>query len=155
MNKHRIGLIISLVANGCGKDPPSTPAGNAPMAATAAVRKPCEYVKRADAEKATGLVLPNMTEDENLHECRFLTADFQGATVGIGDWAQCKTALDSLHPSAVAGLGDEALFVREHLFIRKFDRCVSVEINGPQPDADKDDGLARVKELALTVLATL
>jgi hypothetical protein len=112
-------------------------------------------VTRADAETAVGLALPNMADDENLHDCRYMTPEFYGSDVTISDWDQCKSALASQHPTAVGGLGDEALFIREHLFIRKGDRCVSVEINGPLPDADKDDGLARVKGLALTVLAKL
>jgi hypothetical protein len=152
-------MIIAITANlsACGKDT-SAPRGNADRHATAtatAARKPCDYVRRADAEKAVGLSLPNTDDDLGLHECRYSTPEFYGSNVTIGDWDQCKTALATDHPSAVAGLGDEAFFVREHLFIRKGDRCVSVEINGPLPDADTDDGLARVEGLARTVLAAL
>lgn len=155
-----VATIVVLIASAsaCGKDA-SGPNGNAEphaaKAAAAAGRKPCDYVKRADAETAVGMALPKTMEDDILHECHYMTPEFYGSSVTIGDWDECKTALASVQPSSVTGLGDEALFIREHLFIRKGDRCVSVSINGPLPDADKDDGLARVKGLALTVLATL
>ena len=55
----------------------------------------------------------------------------------------------------IAGLGDEAFFTREHLIIHKGERCLGASINGSAPDAEADDGLARVTALALTVLPTI
>lgn len=153
----RIVMVVAASVSACGKDA-SSPAGTGdphdPTAATTTGRKPCDYVKRADAEKAVGLALPKTMEDITLHECHYMTTEFYGSSVTIAHWDGCKTALASSQPAAVANLGDEAYFIREHLFIRKGERCLSVEINGPLPDADKDDGLARVKELALTILPT-
>jgi hypothetical protein len=156
---HAIHIVSVLAASlaACGKDA-SSPSANVdrhdPMPATETGRKPCDYVKRADAEKAVGLALPQTLDDVTLHECHYLTADRYGSSVTIGEWDGCKTALESSRPAVVANLGDEAFFIREHLFIRKGERCLSVEINGPLPDADKDDGLARVKGLALAILPT-
>jgi len=153
----RVARVALVLAASCGKDTPH-PSSNAPppapTTAAATERKPCDYVKRADAEKAVGLPLPQTTDDTTLHECRYDTSEFYGSTVTVGPWDQCKTALASSHPATVANLGDEAWFIREHVFIRKGDRCLSVEINGPLPDADKDDGLARVQALAVTILPT-
>jgi len=146
-----IAIAIALSASGgaCGKDAPSA-AGNS----AASERKPCDYVKRSDAETAVGLALPKTMEDATLHECHYMTTEFYGSSVTNGPWDSCKMALGSSGASVVANLGDEAYFIREHLFIRKGERCLSVEINGPLPDADKDDGLERVKGLALTILPT-
>jgi len=153
----RIVMVLAASVGACGKDTTS-PSGKGdprdPTAAAATGRKPCDYVKRSDAEKAVGLALPKTNEDVTLHECHYMTTEFYGSSVTNGPWDGCKTALVSSRPSAVANLGDEAYFIREHLFIRKGERCLSVEINGPLPDADKDDGLARVKELALAILPT-
>lgn len=159
--RHRDAAAIIVVfasVQACGKDA-SRPNGaggqHAATATSASARKPCDYVKRADAETAVGLALPKTMEDDTLRECHYMTPEFYGSNVAIGEWDGCKAALATSHPSVIADLGDEALFIREHLFIRKGDRCVSVSINGPLPDAAKDDGLARVKGLAVTVLATL
>jgi hypothetical protein len=150
-------IVVAASVSACGKDNAS-PSGNAaphePIAAAGTGRKPCDYVKRVDAEKAVGLALPNTTDDPTLHECHYMTSEFYGSNVTIAQWDGCKSALESSRPTAVANLGDEAFFIREHLFIRKGERCLSVEINGPLPDADKDDGLARVTGLAETILPT-
>jgi len=156
---HSIRSVIVLAGSvlACGKDT-SSPSGNVdphgPLVATATGRKPCDYVKRTDAEKAGGLALPKTLEDVALHECHYMTTEFYGSTVTVGEWDACKAALGTGRPAVVANLGDEAYFIREHLFIRRGERCLSVEINGPLPDADKDDGLERVKELALAILPT-
>jgi hypothetical protein len=162
LNEHapryiRIVIVLAASVSACGKS--TSPSGNVDvhdrMAATASGRKPCEYMKRADAEKAVGLALPETLEDVTLHECHYMTSEFYGAGITIAEWdSGCKVALASDRPAVVTNLGDEAYFIREHLFIRKGERCLSVEINGPLPDADKDDGLARVTELAHTVLPT-
>jgi len=159
VNQHLCCIVIVLAAGvtACGKDTSSRSDkadSHGPIAATATGRKPCDYVKRSDAEKAVGLALPKTMEDVTLHECHYMTTELYGSNVTIGQWDGCKTALESSRPTAIPNLGDEAYFIREHLFIRRGDRCLSVEINGPLPDAEKDDGLVRVKELALTILQT-
>ncbi|MEO8843752.1 MAG: hypothetical protein ABI704_19395 [Kofleriaceae bacterium] len=153
-------VVLATCLGGCDKDAAAPPTGKVdlhdPMVATATRRKPCEYVKRADAEKAVGLPLPQTNENVTLGDCGYTTKEFYGSDVQIaGSWENCKQAgAGSRPPLQVAGVGDEAFFIREHLFIRKGERCLSVSINGPLPDADKDDGLARVKELALAILVT-
>jgi hypothetical protein len=150
----------------CGKDAPSS--GSAARAADpgpgapaihAADRKPCDYVKRADAEKAVGLALPRTDENVTTHECQYQTAEFYGSSVTVGAWVGgCDSAVQSDgngRQQKIAGLGDEAFFTREHLIIHKGERCLGVSINGPLPDADQDDGLARVKALALTILPAI
>jgi hypothetical protein len=151
----RIVIVLAASFTACGKDASSSRANvdpHDPAAATATARKPCDYVKRSDAEKAVGLALPKTMEDVTVSECHYMTTELYGSSVTIGPWDGCKTALQTSRPAVVANLGDEAYFIREHLFIRKGERCLSVEINGPLPDAEKDDGLARVKGLALTIL---
>jgi putative lipase involved disintegration of autophagic bodies len=158
VNLCTLAIVLTASLFACGKDTSSSSASvdrHAPAAAAATERKPCDYVKRADAAKAVGLALPNTADDLTLHECRYMTSDFYGSGVTVGPWDGCKTALESSRSTTVANLGDEAHFIREHLFIRKGDRCLSVSINGPLPDADQDDGLARVKGLALTILPSL
>jgi hypothetical protein len=149
----RVQLMLVVAASACGKTASSS--GKADEhAATAPGRKPCDYVKRKDAEAAVGLPLPTTEDDLALHECRYTTPEYYGSVVTTGDWDTCKAAFAASHPTAVANLGDEAYFLREHVIIRKGERCLGVSINGPLPDADKDDGLARVKALALTILPT-
>ncbi|MEO8552395.1 MAG: hypothetical protein ABI678_20600 [Kofleriaceae bacterium] len=158
-----ISLVVSLTIGGCGKNTSSHSSKvdrHDPMAATATERKPCDYVKRADAEKAVGMALPGTVEDVLLHECSYNTPDLEtpalthGASVTNSQWDQCKTVFENSHWTKIANLGDEAYFVREHLIIRKGERCLSVEIEGPLPDTEKDDGLARVTALAVTILPT-
>lgn len=153
----RIAIVLAASVSACGKNtsPSSKVDVHDGTAPTATGRKPCDYMKRADAEKAVGLALPKTLEDIVLHECHYMTSEFYGAGITIAEWdTGCKVALASDRPTVVTNLGDEAYFIREHLFIRKGERCLSVEINGPLPDADKDDGLGRVTELARTILPT-
>jgi|GEM_PF-4655021 len=146
----------------CGKDGASPARQAAPddrAATTSTARKPCDYVKRADAEKAVGLALPRTEENIATHECGYRTAEFFGSSVTVGLWENgCDSAVragGNGRQQKIAGLGDEAFFTREHLIIHKGARCLGVSINGPLPDADKDDGLARVTALALTILPAI
>jgi hypothetical protein len=154
-------LVLSATFCACGKDapPPATKVDpHAAAAATATGRKPCDYVKRADAEKAVGLALPGTNENVTTNECTYQTAEFYSASVTVGPWESgCGTVVqnDANHWRKIAGLGDEAFFTREQLIIHKGETCLSVSINGPLPDAEKDDGLARVTALALTVLPAI
>lgn len=126
---------------------------------TSGGHKPCDYVKRTDAEKAVGLALPKTNENVATNECAYQTADFFGSSVTVGPWESgCDSAVkgegNGRHQK-IAGLGDEAFFTREHLIIHTGGRCLAVLINGPIPDAEKDDGLARVTALALTILPAI
>lgn len=153
-------LVVIASVSACGKDAPS-PASQAGThdRAAATGRKPCDYVKRADAEKAVGLALPKTTENVVTNECDYLTAEFFGSHVTVAPWeGGCNVAVqsDSNGPQQkISGLGDEAFFTREHLIIHKGGRCLAVSINGPLADADKDDGLGRVTALALTILPAI
>ncbi|CAN5778804.1 hypothetical protein BH11MYX2_BH11MYX2_29870 [soil metagenome] len=150
-------IIFIATFSACGKAAPTSATKAAPDdPAPASARKPCEYVKRADAEAAVGLALPVTNETVATNECAYQTSEFYGSSVTVGPWESgCDTASQNTangRPQKIAGLGDEAFFTREHLIIHKGGRCLSVSINGPIPDAEKDDGLARVTALALTIL---
>ena len=158
-------LFIATLA-ACGKDAPSSatkikgdPHEPGSATAPAGARKPCGYVKRADAEKAVGLPLPGTNENVITNECIYQTAEFYSASVSVAPWeGGCDSVVKSTSNASqkkIAGLGDEAFFTREHLIIHKGERCLGVSINGPAPDAEADDGLARVTALALTVLPTI
>jgi hypothetical protein len=154
-------FVFSAAFCACGKDAasPTTKGGPHAAAATETGRKPCDYVKRADAEKAVGLALPTTYENAPTHECGYQTAEFYGSSVVVGPWESgCNMVVQSDangHWRKIAGLGDEAFFSREHLVIHRGENCLSVSINGPLPDAEKDDGLARVTALALTILPSI
>ncbi|CAN5205657.1 hypothetical protein BH11MYX1_BH11MYX1_55890 [soil metagenome] len=155
-------LALIATASACGKDAPSprTKADpHAPAAATATGRKPCDYVKRADAEKAVGMALPDTDENVTTSECGYLTPQFYGSSVMVGPWESgCNIVVKNeggQRQQKIAGLGDEAFFTREHLIIHKGERCLAVSINGPLPDAEEDGGLARVTALALTILPAI
>lgn len=145
-------FIFIVTLSACGKEA-------AAPATQAAGRKPCDYVKRADAEKAVGLALPKTDENVTMNECAYQTAELYGTSVTVGMWeGGCDSAVQgggNGRQHKIAGLGDEAFFTREHLIIHKGGRCLAVSINGPLPDADKDDGLARVTALALTILPAI
>jgi hypothetical protein len=159
-SSHWNSLVLIATLGACGKDAPSPEAKasshTAAAAATTGARKPCDYVKRADAEKAVGLALPDTNENVTTNECTYQTKEFYGSSVTVGAWESgCDSVVKNEsngHQKKIAGLGDEAFFTREHLVIHKGERCLAVSINGPAPDAEADDGLARVTALALTIL---
>ncbi|MEO8551089.1 MAG: hypothetical protein ABI678_13985 [Kofleriaceae bacterium] len=142
-------FVFIATCSACGKEAPAP-------ATQAAGRKPCDYVKRADAEKAVGLALPKTEENVTTHECEYQTAELYGSSVTVAPWeGGCDSVAQSNgngRQQKISGLGDEAFFTREHLIIHKGEQCVGVSIHGPLPDAEKDDGLARVTALALTIL---
>lgn len=155
-------LVFIATLSACGKDAPAPStrvARDERTAATSAERKPCDYVKRADAEQAVGLALPNTNENVATNECAYQTAELFGSSVTVGPWeGGCDSAVQAEgngRQQKIAGLGDEAFFTREHLIIHTGGRCLAVSINGPVPDADKDDGLARVTALARTILPAI
>ena len=64
-------LALIATVSACGKDAPSPATKvdpHAPAAATATGRKPCDHVKRADAEKAVGMALPDTDENVTTNE---------------------------------------------------------------------------------------
>jgi hypothetical protein len=135
-----IAMLLVVVASltGCGKDSRSPATKVDPhefAAASKTERKPCEYVKRADAEKVVGVALPQTNENTTTNECDYNSPEFYGSAVTIGPWDGCKSAIDngSPHAQPIAGLGDEAFFVREHVFIHKGERCLSVSKSRPAP----------------------
>lgn len=67
-------------------------------------RKPCEYMQRADAETAVGLALPQTTEHVALGMCDYMSPEFYGASLTIGDWEGIKAAATSgsKQPDAIA-----------------------------------------------------
>ncbi len=146
-------FVVIAAVSACSKDPSSS------RATKATGRKPCDYVKRADAEKAVGLALPGTNENITTNECEYQTSEFYGSSVTVGPWeGGCDSVVKSEangRQQKIAGLGDEAFFTREHLIIHRGDRCLGVSINGPIPDAEKDDGLARVTALALTIIPAM
>ena len=146
-------LSILLVIAACGKDSSSKPE---PGTGGVTTKKPCEYMARGDAEAALELKLPNTNEGTPPGECDYMTAEFYGAALGMGTWDGAKMAASSGHPKPVAGVGDEALWIgRGHLYVRKGDAGFLIAINGPAVDALPDEGLAKAKTLALTILAKM
>jgi hypothetical protein len=149
------GLAVVLVA--CGKDGAQTNAArNTPAAAGANPKKPCEYLARADAEAALELPLPGTTETEVTSECNYHTSEFYGVTFAVGSWEGVMQSANSggqnHPPKPVTGIGDEAVSLGEHLYVRKGDRGLMVTLNGPAVDADHDKALARARDLALKIL---
>lgn len=146
-----LSVLLFFVA--CGKDSSSKPE---PGTAGVATRKPCEYMARADAEAAIELKLPNTNEGMPPGECDYTTAEFYGAALGLGPWESVKMAASAGHSKPIAGVGDEALWIgRGHLYVRKGDAGFMIAINGPAVDALPDEGLAKAKTLALTILAKM
>jgi len=117
---------------------------------------------RADAEAAVGLPLPKTTEHIPLGMCDYNTAEFYGASLTVGDWQSVKgaaTAVPSHQPTAISGVGDEALNLNGSggsiLYVRKGERGFLLTLNGPNIDGLPDHGLEREKTLALKILPNL
>ena len=171
-------LLTALALAGCGSDTPeskttadSSPARTPPEAAGTAAkpdsmgataptaRKPCEYMARADAEAAAGQPLPTTREDIAAGECDYLTADFFGATLRVGDWKDISygATRGAQQPVSISGVGDEALNLNipnqgSDLFVRKGDRGFHLGLSGPKIDGLPDHGLETEKVLALKIL---
>jgi hypothetical protein len=170
------GILTAATLAGCGSGTPASTAGSAgttfaasppdslglPQLANAG-RSPCEYMRRADAEAAVGQALPNTTEHAALGMCDYITPDFYGASLTVGDWGSIKgaaTSGDARHqPAAISGVGDEALNLNgsngSNLYVRKGDRGFLLTLNGPNVDGLPDLGLEREKTLALKILPSL
>lgn len=169
-------LLTASALAGCGGDPPApkavadtaTPVTTANQVNNLGLgnpagfdRKPCEYMKRADAETAVGLPLPKTTELIPLGMCDYTTADFFGASLTVGDWESIKGAATSgpHPPTAITGVGDEALNLNgsqgSNLYVRKGGRGFLLTLNGPNVDGLPDHGLEREKVLALKILPGL
>ena len=126
-------------------------------------RKPCEYMKREDAEVAVGFPLPKTTEIIPLGMCDYNTPEFHGASLTVGDWEGIRGAATSggasRQPTMISGVGDEALNLNgsngSNLYVRKGDRGFLLTLNGPNIDHLPDHGLEREKVLALKILARL
>ena len=126
-------------------------------------RNPCEYMKREDAELAVGLPLPKTTEIIPLGMCDYMTAEFYGASLTVGDWEGVKGAATSggakRPPTVISGVGDEALNLNgsngSNLYVRKGDRGFLLTLSGPNVDGLPDHGLEREKVLALKILPGL
>ena len=174
-------LVVLLTASalaGCGRDNPAPKAANDTNKDGSAAsqinglglgtpagfnRKPCEYMKREDAEVAVGLPLPKTTEIIPLGMCDYMTAEFYGASLTVGDWEGVKGAATSggakRPPTVISGVGDEALNLNgsngSNLYVRKGDRGFLLTLNGPNVDGLPDHGLEREKVLALKILPGL
>ena len=169
-----IAFLAAFALAGCGgSNPASTAGANTNPAAGAATqparpaatgtaptaRKPCEYMARADAEAVAGQPLPTTREDIAAGECDYLTADFFGATLRVGDWTDISFGAShgSQQPGSISGVGDEALNVNipnqgSDLFVRKGDRGFHLGLSGPNIDGSPDHGLEKEKVLALKIL---
>ena len=168
-----------LALAGCGSDSTASkvgatgPAGSAPTQAAGAAtqpdtlgatgpaptgRHPCEYMARADAEAAVGQPLPKTSEHIPLGMCDYTTAEFDGASLTVGDWESIKGAATSGNapPAAIAGVGDEALNLNgsngSTLYVRKGTQGFLLTLNGQNIDGLPDHGLEREKVLALKIL---
>ncbi len=159
----RCAGVFAMIA-GCAKHEAPSPEVNAkasdlhdPMAATATGKKPCEYMARADAEAAVGLPLSGTTENVTLGECDYTTPEFYGAALTVGQWDSIKLAATSgSHtPKPVTGVGDEALNLGGHLYVRKGERGFLIVLNGPAVDGLPDRGLARTTVLAQKIVPNL
>ena len=169
-------LSIAVALAGCGNNTPASKAvgdtDRTPAATSqpdslgldnsmSSGRTPCEYMARADAEAAVGQALPGTTEHAALGMCDYVTPEFYGASLTVGDWESMRNAAASgaQQPTAIAGVGDEALNLNgsngSNLYVRKGDRGFLLTLNGPHIDGLPDHGLEREKVLALKILASL
>jgi Protein of unknown function (DUF3558) len=122
---------------------------------------PCTLLTQAEVDSSVGQplqagsrVLPQ--------DCQWSTTDFTAdVDLTIGQWDQTKAAATaaSRPPTAVAGVGDEALNLNgsngSYLYVRKGDTGFIVEVNGPHIDGLPDHGLAQEVELAKAVVGRL
>ena len=172
-------FLTVLALPGCGSDSTASkvgansPAASAPTQAVGATtqpdafgatgpaptgRNPCEYMVRADAEAAVGQPLPKTSEHIPLGMCDYTTAEFDGASLTVGDWESIKGAATSgnAQPVAIAGVGDEALNLNgsngSTLYVRKGNQGFLLTLNGQNIDGLPDHGLEREKILALKIL---
>ncbi|HET9987676.1 MAG TPA: hypothetical protein VFQ65_04135 [Kofleriaceae bacterium] len=150
-------LAIAALGVACGKDAaPSGADHGGPPTAGGNAKKPCAYLARADAEAALELALPGTTETEVTGECNYHSAEFYGVTFAIGTWDGVLLSANSggqnHPPKPVAGIGDEAVSLGEHLYVRKGQRGLMVSLNGPAVDADHAKALARARDLAMKIL---
>ena len=174
-----VALLAALALAGCGSESTANKAGAESPTASAATqavdaatqpdsqvqvgsasadRKPCEYMARADAEAAVGQPLPKTTENIPLGMCDYNTPEFYGASLTVSSWESIKTAAtsDAKHqPTAIAGVGDEALNLGGLLYVRKGDQGFLLTLNGPNIDHLPDHGLELEKTLALKILPNL
>jgi hypothetical protein len=155
-------LAVVIITMACGKDAaPSSQTGAPAASAGVAGKKPCEYMARGDAEAAIELPLPNTTENVPLGMCDYMTAEFYGASLTVTDWVGIKNAANGAAgtkaPTAVAGVGDEALTRGGGgaLYVRKGTSGFLLTLNGPVVDHLPDRGLAKAKTLALKILPNL
>jgi hypothetical protein len=149
--------VACMACGACGKDAaPSGADRGGPPATAGTPKKPCEYLARADAEAALELALPATTETEGTGECNYHSAEFYGVTFAIGTWEGVMQSANSggqnHPPKPVTGIGDEAVSLGEHLYVRKGDRGLVVSLNGPAVDGNYDKGLARARDLAAKIL---
>jgi hypothetical protein len=150
-----LAILVLLVAchDSSSKSEPGAKAAPAKSADTG--HKPCEYMARADAETAIELKLPGTTE-RMPGTCLYSTPEYYGASLTLGDWESIKKASSTAHPTAVAGVGDEALFIGGGaIYFRKGDRGFLLVINGPVVDHAADKGLAKASALAVTIAAKM
>lgn len=169
-----IAFLAAFALAGCSSNPTSSSVANTnpaagaatqpdPLGATApasSARKPCEYLARADAEAVAGQPLPTTREDIAAGECDYLTADFFGATLRVGDWPDISFgATQGPHKGvSISGVGDEALNLDipnqgSDLFVRKGDRGFHLGLTGQNIDNLPDHGLEKEKILAQKILA--
>jgi hypothetical protein len=92
-------------------------------------------------------------------ECDYLTADFFGATLRVGDWNDISYGVThgSQKPVSISGVGDEALNLvipnqGSDLFVRKGARGFHLGLSGPHIDGSPDHGLEKEKILAQKIL---
>jgi hypothetical protein len=159
-------LSMAATAAACGSDTAASGAGKSRAASAVsqhdsqslanpanAVRKPCDYMARADAEAAVGQPLPATREDVAAGECDYTTADFFGATFSTGDWKDISYAAThgSLQPVSISGLGDEALNLNgpqgSDLFVRKGARGFRLGLSGSHIDGCPIMALRRRRSL--------
>ena len=169
MNILRIGACIVASAafvSACSKPAPAIgPSAGGPVAASAAAtpRNPCALLTQADAEGAVGAALPQNSVTAALGMCGYTSADFtEGAQLTVGDWDSIKKAATSgaHQPTAVGGVGDEALYFTGQetgagpLYVRHGQEGFLIVLNGPKIDhMPGADAMAAEKALARRILA--
>jgi hypothetical protein len=138
-----LGLAI-VVAAGCGGDRPGDSTSTTPPAGSAgsdAALDPCTLVTRAEADQALGAAsTPERPGEANipprLLTCRYTAPRGQGLAVmtvmvraGYSD-AEAKTTFQGMREvgptQPVAGLGDDAFWLADQLWILKGTRSISV-----------------------------
>ena len=158
-------LAIACALTGCGGAPPgesSDPAASSSAAAAPAAVDPCALVTKAEADQALGgdatQERPNEANPSpRLATCRYTAARGQGLAVlvvmvrtGYSD-VEARTTFQGTRDlggtQPVAGLGDEAFWLADQLYVLAGTRqlTISGEVSRAQGEALARQALARLR----------